>query len=290
MLYLILSICFSVSVGILIKISKKSNADVFQMISFNYLIAILCSYFLFDVNIEIKTHEVPYLPILALAILLPIVFVFLIKSIQQVGIIRTDLAQRLSLFLPIIAAILIFNETISVLKYIGILLGLSSIYLILNRNESTTTSKRVTNWLYPTLVFIGFGVIDILFKQLALYSTIPYIESMFYIFIGALIISILINLFYIIVQKRPFRYYSLLYGIPLGLINFLNIYFYLKAHRVFSETPTTVFAGMNFGVIILGTLIGYFFFNEKLSFKNCIGITLALVSVLIILITQFYNL
>lgn len=289
MLYLVLSIFFSVSVGVLIKYSKKTDADIFQMISFNYFIAILLAYFLFDFDISLKVDQISYVPVFFLAILLPSVFVFLIKSIQQVGIIRTDISQRLSLFLPILAAIFIFKENISFLKYIGLLFGLSSIYLILYKkkeNESLVGSK---SWIYPAVVFIGFGIIDILFKQLALHSSIPYVKSMFYIFIGALFVSILINLFYIIVEKRVFKKASLIYGIPLGVINFLNIYFYLKAHTAFADNPTTVFAGMNFGVILLGTTIGYFQFKEKLNTRNSIGIVLALISVLIILISQYYN-
>lgn len=291
MLYLILSVFFSVFVGIIIKISKKYNTDIFQMITVNYLISIILSALLFNINLNSIPETIPYLTIAALIILLPTIFLFLFKSVQQVGIIRTDIAQRLSLFLPIIAAILIFNENISLLKYFGILIGFSSIYLILsNKNKSNHSIRNYSDWLFPILVFIGFGVIDIMFKQLALYSSIPYTTSMFYVFIGAALVSICINLFYLMFKKKRLSYSSLLLGIPLGLFNFLNIFFYLKAHKVFSENPTTVFAGMNFGVIILGSLVGYFLFKEKLQLKNIIGIFLSLIAILIILISQFYNL
>jgi hypothetical protein len=36
----------------------------------------------------------------------------------------------------------------------------------------------------------------------------------------------------------------------------LDILFYLKAHQDFSESPSTVFAGMNLGVIVIGSLVG----------------------------------
>jgi hypothetical protein len=35
------------------------------------------------------------------------------------------------------------------------------------------------------------------------------------------------------------------------MFNFGNILFYLKAHQDFSESPSTVFAGMNLGVIVI---------------------------------------
>jgi hypothetical protein len=39
-----------------------------------------------------------------------------------------------------------------------------------------------------------------------------------------------------------------------GAFNFGNILFYLKAHQAFADNPSTVFAAMNMGVIILGSL------------------------------------
>lgn len=291
MLYLILSVFCSVFVGVVIKISKKYNADIFQMITINYLISIILSILLFDINFAIIPNDIPYVTISVLIILLPTIFGVLFKSVQQVGIIRTDIAQRLSLFLPIIAAITIFGEKISTLKYIGILIGFISIYLILSKDKQFNQGiSNYSNWLFPISVFAGFGIIDILFKQLALYSAIPYTTSMLYVFIGAAIVSVIVNMFYMILKQTNKNYNSLLFGIPLGIFNFLNIYFYLKAHQVFSENPTTVFAGMNFGVIILGSLVGYFIFKEKLRIKNIIGIILSLIAVSIILISQFYNL
>ena len=291
MLYLILSVFCSVFVGVVIKISKKYNADIFQMITINYLISIILSILLFDINFAIIPNDIPFVTISVLIILLPTIFGVLFKSVQQVGIIRTDIAQRLSLFLPIIAAITIFGEKISTLKYIGILIGFISIYLILSKEKQFNQGiSNYSNWLFPISVFAGFGIIDILFKQLALYSAIPYTTSMLYVFIGAAIVSVIVNMFYMILKQKKINYNSLLFGIPLGIFNFLNIYFYLKAHQVFSENPTTVFAGMNFGVIILGSLVGYFIFKEKLRIKNIIGIILSLIAVSIILISQFYNL
>jgi hypothetical protein len=41
-----------------------------------------------------------------------------------------------------------------------------------------------------------------------------------------------------------------------GMFN-LKYPFHLKAHQDFSESPSTVFAGMNFGVIVIGSLVGF---------------------------------
>ena len=64
-------------------------------------------------------------------------------------------------------------------------------------------------------------------------------------------------------QKRENRIKSCFLGLILGLLNFGNILFYLKAHKALAENPSTVFAGMNMGVIILGSLAGILIFKEK---------------------------
>ena len=50
----------------------------------------------------------------------------------------------------------------------------------------------------------------------------------------------------------------------------------------FQNNPTTVFAGMNMGVIALGTLVGAWYFKEKISRLNAVGIGLALMAVLML--------
>jgi uncharacterized membrane protein len=73
-----------------------------------------------------------------------------------------------------------------------------------------------------------------------------------------------------------------------GAFNFGNILFYLKAHQAFAENPSTVFAAMNMGVIILGSLLGILVFKEKMSKRNYVGLALALVSIVLIALSQIY--
>jgi multidrug transporter EmrE-like cation transporter len=42
------------------------------------------------------------------------------------------------------------------------------------------------------------------------------------------------------------------------------------------DTPTTVFAGMNVGVIALGAIVGAVVFRERISRLNMLGIVLAI--------------
>ncbi|MCG2611675.1 EamA/RhaT family transporter [Flavobacterium sp. SM15] len=286
MMYLILSILCSVSVAVLLKYAKRFPIAIEQIVAANYVIALICCFFIFSPDIKIFSNAAPWKIYIPLWILLPTIFLFLAASIKHFGIVKTDIAQRLSLFIPILASYFIFKETIGVLKLIGLLLGFTAIFFTLAKKETKKTNSA--NWLYPSIVFIGFGVIDILFKQIAATKEIPFTTSLFTVFSGAFIIALSITLFYIIKGKSKFSLMNIRWGILLGFLNFGNIFFYLKAHQAFSENPSTVFAGMNFGVIVLGSFIGVIAFEEKLSKINYIGIALALTAVVIITLSQLY--
>ncbi len=282
MLYLLLSILCSVTVGVLFKISRKYETNNQQIVLFNYLFALGLCGFVFTPDLAGLDDSAPFLIYGSLGVLLPVVFLFLIASINHIGIAKTDAAQRLSLFIPILAAWLIFNETFTTYKVLGIAIGFLALFFILAKPASTTDPS----WKYPLLVFLGFGIIDILFKKIAVYTVVPYTTSLFVVFATAFVVMAIVVLYQLISKKQPFHTRNLLFGFLVGLFNFGNILFYLKAHRAFAESPSTVFAGMNMGVIILGSCIGILAFKEKVSKLNYVGLVLALVSILFIVKAQ----
>jgi drug/metabolite transporter (DMT)-like permease len=184
--------------------------------------------------------------------------------------------------IPIACSYWIFNETITGFKWIGFITGFVSLFFILNKGQKSTANNSV----YLLLVFFGYGIIDVLFKQVALQKNIPYTTALFYIFCGSFIFASIITIVSFFKKKLTIQKSMIFYGLLLGLFNFLNIYFYLKAHQSFAKHPTTVFATMNFGVILLGTLVGTFYFKEKLSKKNILGLVLAVIAIIFIVISQ----
>ncbi|MDR3409475.1 MAG: EamA/RhaT family transporter, partial [Formivibrio sp.] len=61
-----------------------------------------------------------------------------------------------------------------------------------------------------------------------------------------------------------------------------NILFYVQAHRALPTQPAVVFASMNIGVVVLGTLAGVFAFGERLSWINRAAIALAVAAITLI--------
>lgn len=282
MWFVILSVICSVTVGIFLKVAKRFQLNVFQIITFNYFSALLLTYLTYQPNLAIEQKSVPYALFISLAFLLPIVFFIQAKSIKLTGIVKTDIAQRLSLFIPLIASYYLFNEIFSSLKIIGFVVGFSAIFFTLNKKSESKSN----NWVYPLLVLLGFGIIDILFKKVAVFKEFSFTTSLFLIFCGAFIVSILFLIGKILIQKEKLESKNILWGLALGILNFGNILFYLKAHKALAENPSTVFAGMNMGVIILGSLAGILLFKEKMTKWNYFGIILAIISIIIITLSQ----
>ena len=284
MLFLLLSIICSVSVGILLKIAKRYSIDIVQVITINYAFAIALCYFSFAPDVSVIDRKSPWEIYIPLSILLPSVFLILASSIKNTGIVKTDIAQRLSLFIPILASYFIFQEQFIRLKFIGLAVAFPAMFLILSRNK--TTDSKQNKWIYPALVLLGFGIIDVFFKQIALQKSFPYTTSLFVVFCMAFVVALLFTGYSIFIQKKKLKSINLIFGSILGILNFGNILCYLKAHKTFADNPSTVFASMNMGVIILGSLAGILLFKEKVTLKNYIGIALALIAVTLITLSQ----
>ncbi|WP_213061558.1 hypothetical protein, partial [Escherichia coli] len=117
--HLIIAVLCSVAVSVLLKVARKKNIVIQQAIAFNYIVALSLSYFLLKPDFKglgfsefvAQSDNAPVF--FALGILLPTVFIVMSKAVEYAGIVRSDAAQRLSLFLPIVAAFVIFGEQLS---------------------------------------------------------------------------------------------------------------------------------------------------------------------------------
>src|SRR5690606_21894338 len=159
---------------------------------------------------------------------------------------------------------------------------LLAIFFSIHWDVSKKINIQKGTWIYPLITFLGMGIIDILFKQVAQHKEVPYTASVFLIFLIALIISFGYIIIRLYKKKEKLSLASFFWGIGLGVFNFGNILFYMKAHRAIPENPSVVFSVMNVGVIALGALVGLYIFKEKLSLLNKMGILLAIIAILII--------
>ena len=286
MIFLVLAALFSVAVSLLLKWAKPRGYAPVALVSWNYVAALLLSWFILtpDVHGLLDTQHVPWLAFVALGILLPAVFLALASSLQRAGLIRTEVAQRMSVLLSLLAAFILFNEHFNWLKGGAIAVGMLAV-LGLVANSSPASAKALA----PLgkagglllLVWVGYAGVDILLKYV---STLGYSSAtaLFCSFAIALLVLLLKQLFSARAIQRAMDIKHALLGLLLGVLNFFNIWFYIRAHQQLAEHPAIVFTSMNILVVLLGVLAGLALFKEKLKPAVWFFVMLSLVAIVIL--------
>ena len=279
MMYLTIAVLCSVAVSVLLKILRQRDIDIRQTIVAGYPVAFLLTWFLLKPDVSgMSDLGGAWTIIIALGVLLPAVFIILGRAIEAVGIVATDAAQRLSLIIPIVAAFLLFGEVLTGIRVFGLLLGFLALGALIyrpQRGEISKQAKHTPLWLFG--IWAGYGVIDILFKQVAKQgAAFPLTLFVSFGLAGLLL------LIYLLIMRVRWQGNALAAGILLGALNMGNIYAYIRAHQVLSESPSIVFTGMNVGVIAVATLIGVGVFKESLNRINILGLLLAICCVAVL--------
>ena len=269
---------------IVFKMFERYKVDNLQGLIVNYLTAAGCSYFFleqdFSLNHVLNSEWIYHAMIIGTLFI--IVFNFYAFGTQKIGISITTLANKISLIIPVCAALILYpeKESFTTLKGIAFFLALVGIYL------STTKSGRLTFnnkyiWII-ILVFIGQGVSDAIFNDFA--QKFPneggYLFFMT-LFFFASISGILILSGKSIISNNTLQLKSLFWGIIFGIPNFFSLVFFLKALNDPKLSSSIVFPLVSMGVIVSSSIIGMILFEEKLSKNNWIGILLSICAIYI---------
>lgn len=277
MIYLIASITCSVAVSVLLKLFRRHGIDAAQAICVNYPTALVLTLVILQPSpAALQQLATPWAVLVALGVLLPSVFVAMAASVRHAGIVRSDAAQRLSLFIPLVASFFLFGQQLTPHTVAGIALALAALFCLLKRHADTPVEGGRHAWMWPLAVWLGYGVIDILFKQLSKAGAA---------FAAGLTASFtlagVMMLAYLLLRRTSWSRRNLVAGLLLGVLNFGNILFYIRAHQHFAQDPALVFSAMNIGVVGLGALVGAWAFREPLSRTNLVGLALTFVAIIV---------
>lgn len=275
--FLILSVLCSVAVSVLLRRATAWRIDPAQAVAWNYLVAAaLCALILRPSLQPLRDGSAPWPELLLLAVALPAIFLVFARALGLAGIVRGDAAQRLSLLISLAAAFLFFGEKTNAFKLAGLGVGVLALVGILARpTERAADWKRTWPWLLATCA--GYAGIDILLKRIALSGT-----SSMTALQASFALAFVLMLAYLFARRTKFDLHNIVAGLLLGALNFANIFFYVRAHQALPNSPATVFATMNIGVVALATLIGVVAFKEKIGAWNRVGLGLAVVAIALV--------
>ena len=267
---------------IVFKMFEKYKVDNLQALIVNYITAGFCSYLFLETDFSLNyiLHSDWLYHSMIIGALFIIIFNFYAFGIQKAGVAVTTVANRMSLIIPVCAALILYPEenTFTLLKGIAFFLALTGIYLSSTKGGKLSFDKKYL-WLI-ILVFVGQGISDSIFNDFA--QKFPnegnYLFFMVLFFMAS-ISGILILSGRSIRTRSPLQLKSIFWGVIFGIPNFFSLVFLLKA--LGSISSSIVFPLVGMGVVISSSLIGLLLFQEKLTRSNWIGILLSICAIYI---------
>ncbi len=283
MIYLILSILTSTLILVIFRMFRKYNINTFQAIVVNYAVAFTIGFSLFSNDLKLDDqadHNWIYFTLIV-GVLFISLFNLMAKSSQENGIGVTSVVVKMSLAIPVVAAILLYKESYDLLKIIGVVLAILGVILISYKKSNTEKNKNVI-WLF--VLFLGSGSLDVLLNYVEknqLESLSPGLFSGFAFGVAATI-GVLVLLVQLLKGKMNFELKNVWAGISLGVPNYFSIYFLIEALRSPLLEDSTTYAFNNVGIVLGSFFLGLLFFKEKLTPLKITGLVAAVVAIFLL--------
>ncbi|MCB0755901.1 MAG: EamA/RhaT family transporter [Flavobacteriales bacterium] len=284
MIPLLLSILSSSVLMVIFKYFTRFEVKTFQAITVNYFVAATLGFVLSPIHFE------PLLMIeanwFASALIIGCVFIamFYIMAVssQTVGVAITSVANKMSLVIPVVAGVILYQESLAGFKLIGVITALVAVALVTYPNTKLKIEKK--HLILPLIIFLGSGFLDTIFKFVETHQIKSDEIEMFSasLFLMAALVGSSVLLYSRIVHKSTLETKSIVAGFALGIPNYFSIHFLLMTLNLPNMESTLVFPINNTGIVLLSTLLAIVLFSEKLTKLNWSGIALAILSIALI--------
>ena len=197
-------------------------------------------------------------------------------STQKVGVAMTVVSSKMSIVLSVTVGIFLLAESMNLVQILGIITALAAFYLT---NIGLSKGHIDKKYLYlPALIFFGTGANDSLMKLSGVYyADRNEIQFLTVTFFTAFVIGLGVLLFQALRNRLKITWNDIFAGILLSIFNWYSTYFFIKGLFVL---PISLFIPVfNAALVFIAAVSGYFFFGEKLSMLNRIGIVLAVLAI-----------
>lgn len=264
------------------KLFERYEVDNFSAISLNYLVAAVSGILIFNRALDFNYEAGMWIIAVIVGVIFYGVFHLFAICSQKISITMTAMASKMSVVIPIIVTLFLFNESITTLKIVGIIVILISLYLMLKPDKQNSIKRSLL--LVPISIFIFTGISDTLFKvtQVSYNINDAIMSAQFVSLVFALsfISAVVTAPFFKVKPKLFFQKKNIIAGLVLGLINFLAVFFF--TYSMIDFEGSLFFPIFNASVVGLTAISGMLLFKEKLNKINIIGLILAIFAIVLI--------
>ncbi len=283
---LVLSVLCSSLIFVIFKLFSIYNVETLYAIITNYMVAFIVGILFYqgEVKLHIITEKPWFWGTFALGLLFIIVFNLMALTSQKLGVSVASVATKMSLVLPVLFGVFMYQEELEPFKIVGIILALIAVYFTSIKAQSA--SVKTTAIVLPIFVFLGSGAIDISLGYFQKRFITPFELPLFsaIVFASAASIGLILILIKSIKKSLKINLRNVAGGIVLGVPNYFSIYFLLRALDSDALNSSTVFTVNNVAIVMFSTLLGILIFKEQISAKNWGGIALAIISIILVAI------
>ncbi|MBQ2954449.1 MAG: hypothetical protein IJE07_13040 [Clostridia bacterium] len=259
MLYLMLAILSSSAVAVLMRLSGRHSKNGMTVLASNYLMCVIAA------GVLAGWPLLPEVEGLGLTLSLGAVngilylggFVLLQWCTKRSGVVLPATFQKLGVVIPTIAAITIFREQASWVRLLGVGVAVAAILVMQDRREGRQI-RGLGGLIALLLVCGGCEVMSKVFASFGLEALDDHF--LFYTFVVAFLLCVGLC----IVRKQGVTLPDVLWGLAIGVPNYLCSFFVLGALMQGMEA-VIVYPTYSAGTIIAVTLVGVLAFREKLN-------------------------
>jgi drug/metabolite transporter (DMT)-like permease len=207
-------------------------------------------------------------------------------TVQKIGVAAATVAYKLSLVIPFVFSIYLYNEEATALKIAGVALALLAVWFTTRPNKQERKGKKVSwlLWAMPLLLFVGSGLLDTMIKYVEQAFINPGNQDAYLItaFCVAAGIGMFILLFLFMTGRQKVSGKAVVAGICIGVPNYFSIWCLLGALKGYAGNSSAIIPINNMGIVLFTAMVAWLFFKEKLSAINWLGIALSLGAIALI--------
>lgn len=274
---MILAVCTNCAETIIVRFSERNLHNRYAVTMFNYVIAVVVSYF-FIGSAPIFSWTADYRFPMLLGIFNGVVFITWLL-LFQVSVLHNGAAMsatytKLGILLPTIGSVVFFAEAPALLQIVGIAIALLAIVLFNLPDANLNPVPKSNNFSYLLILVLLIGGLGDFNSKIFESFGNPDLDGLFlfYTFVVALILSIVAWF----VKDRSANKRDVLFGVLIGIPNQLTTMFLLWA--IMKLPAYLVFPAYSVSVILLVSIVSSLIFKEKFSHLQLFSMVLVCIA------------